>query len=119
MALKHANPLEVIDLFHRPSLEPAPPVSVSLLRTAELQIIRLVLPAGHRMPSHQVQGVVTLQCLQGRVDIDASGGRCTLAEGQLVTLPGDEPHSLHADVPAIVLLTLVHPIPGKWRPRDE
>lgn len=61
MALKHANPPEFINLFHRPSLEPAPPVSVSLLRTAELQIIRLVLPAEHRMPSHQVQGVVTLR----------------------------------------------------------
>ncbi|MGE8690609.1 MAG: AraC family ligand binding domain-containing protein [Achromobacter sp.] len=119
MALKHASPLEVIDLFHRqPSLEPEPPVSISLLRTTELQLIRLVLPAGHRMPSHHVPGVLTLQCLAGRVDVETPERQCTLAEGQLVMLQGDEPHSLHAPVPAIVLLTLVHNPPGAWRPRD-
>lgn len=118
MALKHAHPLDVIDLFHRPALEPEPPVSISLLRTTELQIIRLVLPAGHRMPSHHVQGVVTLQCLTGSVDIEAGHGRCTLVEGQLVMLPGDEPHSLHAPQAAVVLLTLMHRAAEKWQPRD-
>lgn len=118
MALKHANPLEVIDLFHRPDVEPEPPVSVSLLRTEAVQIIRLVLPAGHDMPSHHVHGVVTLQCLAGRVDVDAAGGRCTLEAGQLVMLAGDEPHSLHAPVAAVVLLTLMHQVPGRWQPRE-
>lgn len=118
MALKHANPLEVIDLFHRPAVEPEPPVSVSLLRTTDVQIIRLVLPAGHHMPSHHVHGVVTLQCLDGRVDIDASGRLCTLDAGQLVMLAGDEPHSLYAPVPAVVLLTLMHNVRGQWQPRD-
>ncbi|MGY6269706.1 AraC family ligand binding domain-containing protein [Achromobacter denitrificans] len=119
MALKHANPLEVIDLLHpESSLEPEPAVSVSLLRTTELQLIRLVLPAGHRMPSHHVPGVLTLHCLAGQVDIETPGRQCTLGDGQLVMLQGDEPHSLHARVPTVVLLTLIHNPPGAWRPRD-
>ncbi|CAB3717233.1 MULTISPECIES: hypothetical protein [Achromobacter] len=118
MALKHANPLDVVDLLHRPSAEPDPPVSISLLRTTDVQIIRLVLPAGHRMPSHHVQGVMTLQCLNGQIDIEASAGQCTLVEGQLVMLPGDEPHSLYARVPSVALLTLMHNLPGRWQPRE-
>lgn len=120
MALKHATPLEVIDLFHpRPSLEPDPPASVSLLRTKELQLIRLVLPAGHRLPWHQVPGVLTLQCLVGRVDVETQQRQCTLAEGQLVMLQGNEPHSLHAQAPTVALLTLAHHPPGAWQPRDD
>ncbi|ASC68383.1 cupin domain-containing protein [Achromobacter denitrificans] len=119
MALKHANPLEVIDLFHRPaSTEPEPPVSISLLRTTDLQLIRLVLPAGHRMPSHQVPGVLTLHCLSGQVDVETPARQCTLAEGQLVMLQGGEPHSLHARAPTVVLLTLIHQPPEAWRPRE-
>ncbi|SSW72151.1 hypothetical protein AVE30378_04954 [Achromobacter veterisilvae] len=119
MALKHADPLEVIDLFHRqPSSEPEPAVSISLLRTTELQLIRLVLPAGHRMPSHHVPGVLTLHCLAGEVDIETPDRQCTLAQGQLVMLQGDEPHSLYARAQAVVLLTLIHHPPGAWRPRE-
>lgn len=118
MALIHANPLEVIDLFHRQkSGEQEPAVSLSLLRTTNLQLIRLVLPAGHRMPSHHVPGVLTLHCLTGHVDIDTPGRQCILVEGQLVMLQGDEPHSLYARAPSVVLLTLIHNVPGIWRPR--
>lgn len=119
MALKHASPLEVIDLFHRqPSPEPEPAVSISLLRTETLQLIRLVMAAQHRMPWHQVPGVLTLQCLEGEVDVETPERQCTLAQGQLVMLQGNEPHSLYARAPSIVLLTLIHNPPGAWRPRE-
>jgi len=118
MALKHANPLDVIDLFH-PQTSTDPPVSTSLLRTTNMQLIRLVLPKGHRMPSHHVPGVITLHCLTGEVDVDTSERRCILTAGQLVMLQGDEPHSLYAREPTTVLLTLVHNLPGIWSPREE
>ncbi|MGE8655866.1 MAG: cupin domain-containing protein [Achromobacter sp.] len=118
MALVHANPLDVIDLLPpRESTAVDAAVSLSLLRTVNVQLIRLVLPAQHRMPSHRVPGELTLQCLSGHVDIETPARTCTLAAGQLVMLPPDEPHCLYARAPAVVLLTLLHPVPGIWRPR--
>ena len=49
MALPHAHPDDVVDLLPAFGAAPAP-VSVSLLRTANLQLLRLVLPAEAAQP---------------------------------------------------------------------
>lgn len=109
MALRHAHPLEVIDVLH-PSGAVEQSVSVSLLRTPRLQLIRLVLPLGHRMPPHQVPGELTLHCLSGEVTIEAAhSDDRRLVAGQLVVLQGAHEHSLVAHAPSVVLLTLLHP----------
>lgn len=108
MALPHAHPDDVVDLLPAPGAAPAP-VSVSLLRTANLQLLRLVLPAGQRMPEHRVPGELTIQCLRGRVDIGTPKGPRALSAGQLVALAGDEPHDVLATEASVLLLTLLHP----------
>lgn len=108
MALPHAHPDDIVDLLPTPSTEPAP-VSVSLLRTANLQLLRLVLPTGHHMPEHRVPGELTIQCLHGRALIGTAQGPRELAAGQLVALAGDEPHDVRAPEAAVLLLTLLHP----------
>ena len=67
MALPHAHPDDVVDLLPAPGAAPAP-VSVSLLRTANLQLLRLVLPAGQRMPEH----LVMILALDGARPVAAS-----------------------------------------------
>lgn len=110
MALPHAQPDDVVDLLPAPGAAAAP-VSVSLLRTARLQLMRLVLPAGHHMPEHTVPGELTLQCLQGQVVVGTPQGPRTLSAGQLVALAGGEPHNVRATEAAVLLLTLLHPTP--------
>ncbi|VFR33175.1 hypothetical protein BER2_3777 [plant metagenome] len=107
MALKHAHPLEVIELF--PDGEtPSGAVSTSLLRTPRVQLLRLVLAAGHGLPAHHVAAEITIQCLAGQVDVTADERLCPLAAGQLVVLPGGQQHAVQAREDAVVLVTLLH-----------
>jgi len=108
MALLHAHPDDVVDLLAVPSPAPAP-VSVSLLRTANLQLLRLVLPAGHHMPQHRVPGELTIQCLQGRAVVGTPQGPRALSPGQLMALAGNEPHDVRASEASVLLVTLLHP----------
>lgn len=108
MALSHAQPDDIIDLLPRTGGASAP-VSVSLLRTSKLQLLRLVLPAGHLMPGHRVPGELTIQCLTGCVDIGTAKGARVLSAGQLVALASDEPHDVRATEAAVLLVTLLHP----------
>ncbi len=106
MALQHAQPLQPIDLAV--ALDPnASGLSHSLLKTEQLQLIKLVLPRGQVMPQHQVPGEITIQCLLGEVEITTPQRGCLLRVGELVLLPGGEPHALRALQDAKLLLTLL------------
>ena len=81
MALPHAQPLDVIDV--RPldaGLRGA--VTSSLLKTPALQLMRLVLRAGHGLPQHSVPGAITIHCRQG-------DHRCGKLSSRLLLLPGN------------------------------
>lgn len=107
MALSHAYPDDIIDLLQADP-DPSAERSVSLLRTPQLQLLRLVLPGGHRMPEHRVTGEVTIQCLQGRAVIGTPQGPRPLSTGQLVVLAANEPHDVSATENAQLLVTILH-----------
>jgi len=67
----------------------------------------LVLAAGKSMPEHHVPGELTLQCLDGAVQISAHGKVQTLRAGEMLFLAGNVPHALHAVEDASVLMTMV------------
>ncbi len=106
MALPHAAPAEVVDV--RPyGARIGGAQSVALFKSDQLEVMRLVLPAGGHMPSHQVQGEITLQCLEGAVDVTAGGDTQSLPAGHLMYLTGGAPHALTATEAASVLVTVV------------
>lgn len=113
MALPHARPLDIIDLDPLAS-GAAATVTTSLLKAHGLQLMRLVLGAGQLVPEHRVQGPITLQCLQGEADVTTPSRTCRLHAGQLVMLPGGEPHGVRAITDASVLVTIV--LPANHRP---
>ncbi len=106
MALPHAQPLDVIDV--RP-LDAGLPgaVSTSLLKTQALQLLRLVLRAGHGLPPHSVPGALTIHCLEGEATVTTPTRTCDLRAGQLVMLLGDEPHGVTAITDASLLVTVL------------
>ncbi|MDM0001118.1 cupin domain-containing protein [Variovorax sp. J22P240] len=106
MALKHARLLEVIDL-HASDEERGTSVSSSLLKTDHLQLMQVVLPAGAGLPEHQVAGEITIQCLVGEAKVVTPRRTCQLAVGQLVALPGGEPHAVQAIRDATLLVTVL------------
>lgn len=107
MALKHAQPLEVIKLFATDA-ERGTAASSSLLKTPRLQLIRVVLAAGHALPEHQVEGEITIQCLAGEAEIATPTHTCRLTSETLVMLPAAEPHRVLAHSDAVLLVTVVH-----------
>src|SRR5688572_30138218 len=81
--------------------------SVALVKTPELEVIRLTFPAGKEMPEHRGPGETTVQCLRGVVEVDAHGRTNELQAGDLIYLAEDEAHALRALEPSTVLLTML------------
>ena len=106
MALPHAQPLDIIDV--RPfGSGLADAVTSSLIKTPALQLMRLVLRAGRRLPEHSVAGAITLQCLEGEAVLTTPSRSCHLGAGRLVVLDGGEPHAVRAVTDTSLLVTVL------------
>lgn len=106
MALHHAASGEKIALA-RGADDIAYFTSVALAKTAHMELIRLVLPKERAMPPHKVDGDMTLQCLEGEIDVDAYDRIVTLKPGEMIYLDGGVPHSVRAVEDAVALLTIL------------
>ena len=58
------------------------------------------------MKQHQVSGEITLQCIEGVIELSTHDKTLSLRAGDLVFLAGNEPHGLHALEDASALLTI-------------
>jgi quercetin dioxygenase-like cupin family protein len=81
--------------------------TVALFKSEQLELIRLVLLAGKSMPPHKVSGEITIQCLEGRLDVQVQGMSTLLQAGELMFLLGSVPHSVTALEDASALVTIV------------
>ncbi len=70
-------------------------------------MFRLVFLAGKGLPDHRVAGELTVQCLEGRIEITASGRTESMWPGDLMCLAGGVPHALKAMEDSSVLVTLL------------
>ena len=104
MALPHAQSGQIIDVNPLGSRLRST-VSTALFKAEDLEVIRLVLLAGKEMRPHRVSGELTIQCIEGVVEV-SSREPCTLDAGKMLYLRGDEVHSLRALEDASVLLTI-------------
>lgn len=105
MSLPHAQSGEIISL---PLVEYLPTSkTTTLVKTADLEVIRLVLPAGKEIPLHRAPGEITVQCLEGHVLFTAHGKEQDLFAGQMSYLAASEPHALKAAEDSAVLVTIL------------
>jgi quercetin dioxygenase-like cupin family protein len=81
--------------------------TTTLVKTHNLELIRLVLPAGKEIPSHKAPGEITVQCLEGRIGFTAEGRTQELTAGQLLYLAEGEPHALSEIEDSSVLVTIL------------
>jgi quercetin dioxygenase-like cupin family protein len=108
MALPHAKPGEVVDV--RPlGSGLASAQTKALIRAEQVEVIRLVVPAGKEIEEHQAKGEIVVQCLEGRVAFTAFGKTQTLEAGKLLYLPTGEPHTVKGVEDASLLLTILLP----------
>lgn len=106
MATHHASPSEIIDLETWAQDLPHEHAKV-IVKTHEMELARLVFPAGSEFPDHSVSGPIVVHCIKGEVEFTAMGETRILKPGQLLYLMPDEPHSLRAITNAVVLLTII------------
>ena len=106
MALPHAHSGQLIDIGAFGD-EFATARTTALFKTNEIEVMRLVLPAGKSMPAHKVPGEITVQCLEGKIEFAYDGGSTLLSAGQMLYLAGGVEHSLLGLEDASVLVTVV------------
>jgi len=107
VATHHAIPGELIDI--RPlgnTLREAK--TGTLLKTNDMEVLRLVLPAGKTIAEHKAAGEITVQCVEGRVQFTAMDKSVELTSGTMLYLTASQPHALHAveDSSLLVFISL-------------
>ena len=78
-----------------------------LVKTSELEVVHLFVPAGQGVPTYEAQGQLVLQCLQGRVSLVALGMQHDLNASELLYLAIDEPFTIQGLEDASLLITIV------------
>lgn len=97
---------EVIDVRAASASEPGASPS-SLVKSETLEVRRLTLPKGRRIPTHHASGEISVHCLEGRIAFTANGETREVGAGQLIVLTVGEPHSLVGLEDSTVLVTKV------------
>ena len=67
MALPHAQSGQIVSV--RPLGERLPQaVTAAVLKAGQLEVIRVVLPAGKALRQHDTPGEITVQCIESEVE---------------------------------------------------
>jgi quercetin dioxygenase-like cupin family protein len=107
MAIPHAAPGMPVDLRH-PGEVLSQATTHALVKNDAFEAIRLAVPKGHKVcHNHQVEGTITVHCLEGRIAFIAEGDTHALRAGQWLFLPGGVPHSVTGVEDSLVLLTVM------------
>jgi quercetin dioxygenase-like cupin family protein len=106
MATAHAVSGELIDI--RPFGPALPQVaSETLVRAEHLEVFRLVLLAGRSLPGHDHPRVMTIQCIEGRIELVSGSKSVEMQAGHLVYFSAGTPHELKAVEDSSLLVTLL------------
>jgi quercetin dioxygenase-like cupin family protein len=106
MAIPHASPGQIVDIHASEGTLPTPK-SFALFKSDQLEVMRVVLPAGKAFPPHRVAGEITVQCLEGNIDFSVDGVSQVLRAGQLMHLEAGVMHGLVGIDDASALVTIV------------
>lgn len=106
MSIPHSLPGEIIDISpFAAHFESA--ASSTLIRENHLEVFRFVLAAGKATPEHTAAGAITIQCIEGEVELIIGEDRKILKANSLTYLSDGEPHTLKALSNASLLITIL------------
>jgi quercetin dioxygenase-like cupin family protein len=89
------------------AVQPQSTVSKVVVRDGPLRLVMFAFDAGEELTEHTATVPVVLQVLTGAVSVEAGGDRVQLLAGGWLFLEANEPHSVIADEPTKMLLTMV------------
>ena len=104
--IRHAGQGEIVDV-HPYDDDLSEHRTHTLFKTDQIELLRLILPKGKRLPRHRAPGPIIVQCLEGAIGVTALGYTTLLSSGQLMHLESQQAHSVVAVEDSSVLLTIV------------
>ena len=107
MSIPHIKSGELVKLPLGPALGSTR--TTTLVKTTDLELIRLIIPAGKVIPLHKAPGEITVQCIEGRVEFTAKDRTQELTKGHLLYLDAGELHALKGLEESSLLVTLLRP----------
>ncbi|HVC97458.1 MAG TPA: cupin domain-containing protein [Pirellulales bacterium] len=108
MARPLAKPGEVVDVGLFGSAVGSAE-TMTLVKAKDVEVIRLIVPAGKLIAEHKAKGEIIVHCLEGRVEFTVFDKARTLEAGKLLYLPTGEPHSVKGLEDSSLLLTILLP----------
>lgn len=106
MAQRKIEPAEVVNLYTPPSDLPED-ATLALMKTQDMEVIRMVLPKEKDITKHSVDGQICVQCLEGKAEFGVEGEKHVLTSGDWLYLERNQPHSLRAIRDSILLVTIL------------
>lgn len=102
----HIKPAEVVNLNTLKG-DMDQDASYALVKSSDMEVIRMVMPEGKEIAEHSVKGEMSVQCLKGHVLFSVDGKSEELNKGDWLYLNRDQPHSLSALRNSILLVTIL------------
>lgn len=114
MALHHAASGEVV---HLPLVSAGAAQTKAMVKSPAFEAIHLVLAAGETIAAHQVEGAMTLYCIEGTVAVDLGEDGVQMQARDWLHLDPQVSHALHALSDSAMLLTILfdHSVQGRAR----
>ncbi|MBN2733017.1 MAG: hypothetical protein JXR26_11360 [Balneolaceae bacterium] len=84
-----------------------PEATHALIRSEDMEVIRMVLSKGKQIAGHKVEGELTIHCLTGEVELEFNGVTQTLKENDWLALEKEVKHALRVKKDAVLLLTIL------------
>ncbi len=81
----------------------------TLAKYDDLRLVLTALRAGTRIPTHDTDGRIAIQCVRGRLQVHAEGRVLQMAQGMILTLDRGVPHDVEALEDSAFLLTITWP----------
>ncbi len=107
MSIPHAAPGIPVDLrTQNEALSEAK--TYALVKCEAFEAIRMVVPKNHEVcHGHEMDGPITVQCLEGTIALDVDGDQHSLKAGQWTFVPAGVPHTITGVEDSLMLLTVI------------
>ena len=79
----------------------------TLISAGDVRTVLMVLRANAQIATHRAPGRISIQTLDGRIQVRAEGRTFSLPAGSLLTLERGIPHDVEAQADSAFLLTVV------------
>ena len=102
--IEFSAPLSLVDLVE---YQEGQVISRTFAQSKSLSLTLFAFHEGEGLSTHTAAGDAFVQILDGEASVNIGGKEVQVKAGQVVVMPANVPHSLHADTRFKMLLTVI------------